>query len=361
MDRDCRPIDIHQKAVQFIDEGQSFVAALVLSAAGSTPQKAGARALIDAAGRIWGTLGGGWPEAEAQRRAAQACRSKQPVAIDLPLDHACQDDSGPICGGSMRILLDPTAAQHGQCHAAAAEALRQRRRGLLLTTLRTAVTTQVEMRWLPEEALAGQSDFPGSDALRSCLVQERPQLFADRAQDAQQLIELFVEPVLPRPLLLIAGGGHVGQALALPATQVGFDVTVFDDRPEFTSAALFAPGVTVRCGPIPEQIAAAAIGPDTYVVIVTRGHAHDTAALAACIHAPAAYIGMIGSRRKVGLMRESFLERGLATADELDRVFAPIGLDIGAVTVPEIAASIVAQLIAVRRKGHAPAFSRMVP
>ena len=217
------------------------------------------------------------------------------------------------------------------------------------------------MRWLPEEAVAAQSDFPGSDALRMCLVQERPQLFADRAQAAQQSIEVFVEPVVPSPLLLIGGGGHVGQALALLATQVGFDVTVFDDRPEFTAAALFPPGVTARCGPIPAQIAAAAIGLDTYVVIVTRGHAHDASALAACIHAPAAYIGMIGSRRKVALMRESFLARGLATEAELDRVFAPVGLDIGAITVPEIAASIAAQLIAVRRKGSAPAFSRTVP
>ncbi len=159
-----------------------------------------------------------------------------------------------------------------------------------------------------------------------------------------------MEPVVPRPLLLIAGGGHVGQALAVQAAQIGFSVTVIDDRPEFTDRALFPPGVNVLCGPVPQQIAAQPMSADTYVVIVTRGHRHDAEALAACIDQRPAYIGMIGSRRKVALMRKSFIESGLATEEQWDRIHAPVGLAIGAVTVPEIAVSIAAQLIAVRRK-----------
>ncbi len=84
-------------------------------------------------------------------------------------------------------------------------------------------------------------------------------------------------------------------------------------------------------------------------MLVTRGHRHDAQALAACIHRRPAYLGMIGSRRKVALIRKQFIETGLATEAEFDRVYAPIGLEIGAITVPEIAVSIVAQLIAVRR------------
>jgi xanthine dehydrogenase accessory factor len=151
-------------------------------------------------------------------------------------------------------------------------------------------------------------------------------------------------------MLLIVGGGHIGQALARQAILVGFDVVVLDDRPEFTDPALFPEGVATRCGDIREEVEASAIGRDTYIVIVTRGHKHDAEALEACIHAPAAYIGMIGSKRKVALMRQDFIESGLAGEEEFGRVFAPVGLDIGAVTVPEIAASIVAQLIEVRRK-----------
>jgi xanthine dehydrogenase accessory factor len=123
---------------------------------------------------------------------------------------------------------------------------------------------------------------------------------------------------------------------------------------EFTAAGLFSEGATTCCGQVDEEIGRLTIGDDTYIVIVTRGHQHDAEALAACLKKPAAYIGMIGSRRKVEMMRKEFVNSGLATAAEFDRVYAPIGLDIGSVTVPEIAASIVAQLIAVRRKGAAP-------
>ncbi|MCZ7639802.1 MAG: XdhC family protein [Verrucomicrobia bacterium] len=96
-------------------------------------------------------------------------------------------------------------------------------------------------------------------------------------------------------------------------------------------------------------MAAFPVNPDTYIVLVTRGHRHDAVALEACIHRPAAYLGMIGSERKVGMVKRDFLQSGKATPAEWARVFAPIGLDIGAQTVPEIAASIIAQLIAVRR------------
>ena len=96
------------------------------------------------------------------------------------------------------------------------------------------------------------------------------------------------------------------------------------------------------------------VTPDTYIALVSRGHLVDSNALAACIHRPAAYVGMMGRRRKVALVRRQFIESGLATAEQFDRVHAPIGLHIGAETVPEIAASIVAQLIEVRRRKASP-------
>jgi xanthine dehydrogenase accessory factor len=158
--------------------------------------------------------------------------------------------------------------------------------------------------------------------------------------------------------LAIAGGGHVGRELACQAVRVGFDVIVLDDRPEFAEPGRFPAGVTARCGDVARELAAMPMTPDTYVAIVTRGHRQDAEALAACIRSPAAYVGMIGSRRKVAAIRQMAAESGLATEDELNRVFAPIGLDLGAVTVPEIAASIVAELIAVRRLGSVAARSR---
>jgi xanthine dehydrogenase accessory factor len=354
---DYRPVDVHRKVAELARGRAGFALAVILSADGSTPQKAGVKAVIDAAGKIWGTLGGGAVEAQSQRRAVDSCRSGRPIVFDFSLLGASAADCGPVCGGSMRLLVDPTVAQHAenvQAYGQAIEAARRRQRGVLLTTLCTSLgaeassRTDVRVQWLGENAAAGHSDFPGSQAITACLAGEVPRLFAD-SPAPQEAIEVFVEPVIPPPLLLIAGGGHVGQAVALQASQLGFDVTVIDDRPEFTNAALFPSSVNTRCGKFAEQLAAVPLEKDTYIVIVTRGHQHDAEALAACIHAPVGYIGMIGSRRKVALMRAHFLDSGLATEEEFNRVFAPVGLDIGAVTVPEIAVSIAAQLIAVRR------------
>jgi xanthine dehydrogenase accessory factor len=190
--------------------------------------------------------------------------------------------------------------------------------------------------------------------VRSVLKQEQPRLFSGEPAADGQPLEVLVEPLIPNPVLLVVGGGHVGQAVAAQASLVGFEVVVIDDRPEFTRPELFPDGATTRCGRIAEELAGFAFAEDTYIVIVTRGHKHDAEALAACLRRPVAYVGMIGSRRKVAMMRKEFIESGRATTAEFDRVYAPIGLDLGSVTVPEIAASIVAQLIAVRRQGTAP-------
>jgi len=369
MDSNHRPTDICQKVVEFIDSGRVFTVALVLKAEGSTPRKAGVRAVIEQTGKIHGTLGGGLVEAEAQRRAIEACQSKQPVVFDMDLYGADRAADVPICGGSMRILVDPTAAKDRASYAGMAEAVRNRQRGVMLTTVRTATQTEVCSQWFQRDAILSDAPFPGADNIRSCLARETPEFFTESnrnlmcrglpARDSRAgrprhvFTEVLVEPVIPKPLLLIAGGGHIGQALAQQAGLVGFDVTVIDDRSEFTDPALYPDGTITLCGDIPEQIAAGPIASDTYIVIVTRGHKLDAETLEACINTPVAYVGMIGSRRKVALMRQSFIGSGIATAEQFDRVFTPIGLDIGAVTVPEIATSITAELIAARRQGIA--------
>ncbi len=347
------PRDIHQAIVDLCDRGGDFAVAVVLKAEGSTPCKAGAKAAIDVRGAILlGTVGGGQVEAEAQRRAVEAIQAGRPVVFDFRLEGGEVADREPICGGMMRVLIDPTPGRHREAYAAAVAARRSRERGLLLTSVWGRPAWDVEVRFMAEQEARRTREYPGAEAIPAALESGEPTLGAvPSAEDPG--IEFLAEPLLPNPLLLIVGGGHVGQAVAIQGNRVGFEVVVIDDRPEFTAPELFPEGTTARCGPIGEEIAGASIGSDAYVVIVTRGHGHDAEALAACIHLPAAYIGMIGSRRKVALMREDFLSSGRATAEEFARVYAPIGLDIGAVTVPEIAASIVAQLIAVRRKGRA--------
>jgi xanthine dehydrogenase accessory factor len=274
--------------------------------------------------------------------------------LDFDLGSAVTAGDHPICGGTVRVLIDPTAVRNREVYETASAMRQDRQRGVLLTTVQGQKDWEVTVQCRAEQAITSGLGFPGTEAVRSTLKREQPTLFVSESTPEGQRLEVLVEPVSPAPVLLIVGGGHIGQAVAAQASLVGFDIVVIDDRPEFTRPGLFPDDATMRCGQIAEEVANFPFCQDTYVVVVTRGHKHDADALAACLHEPVAYIGMIGSERKVAMTRRAFVESKRATSEEFERVYAPIGLDIGSVTVPEIATSIVAQLIAVRRKRTSP-------
>jgi xanthine dehydrogenase accessory factor len=343
--------DLYQVIVEYADQGRQFAVALIVQTQGSTPCQVGAKALVEPGGRIHGTIGGGMVEAEAQRLAVDAIRTGRPVVVDFDLQGDAPAGNGPICGGRVRVLIDPTAQQHRAAYAAAAAAGQRREPGLLLTAIRSGPDPRVTVRFQADPTLPPEPGSPSPETLRAVLQREQPERWVPETSPPDERLEILVEPLLPQPLLVIVGGGHVGQAVAIQANLVGFEIVVIDDRPEFASAERFPENATVRCGPIGQEVGGFPIAADTYLVIATRSHQHDAEALAACLHQRAAYIGMIGSRRKVAHLRQDFVASGRATGAEFDRVHAPIGLDIGARTVPEIATSIVAQLIAVRRRG----------
>lgn len=345
------PADIYRMIAERGQAGGPCALALVLAAHGSTPCKAGAKAAFFPDGAMIGTIGGGAVEARAARTALEAIRAAQPVLFDFDLQGEEPGGVRPICGGTMRVLVDPAAADHREAYAAAAGAANRRQRGVLLTAVETSPAIRVSAEFVAEDRIGHVAGFPGAEALRAVLQKDQAALFFEEA--AARRREILVEPLVPKPLLLIAGAGHVGRAVAWQADLVGFEVVVLDDRSEFLCLDRFPEGTVFRAGPMDESIRSFPPADDTYIVIVTRGHAMDAQVLAACLDRPAAYVGMIGSRRKVAQMRRDFIESGRATASAFDRVHAPIGLDIGAATVPEIAASIVAQLIAVRRGGRA--------
>jgi xanthine dehydrogenase accessory factor len=160
---------------------------------------------------------------------------------------------------------------------------------------------------------------------------------------------LFLEPWSPPPRLIIAGAGHIGQAVGRLGTMLDFEVTVIDDRPEYANAKRFPEAAKIIVADIGRAVRETPLGADAYLVIVTRGHARDADALRAAVKRPAAYVGMIGSRRKVRLLRRLFLERGWATPGQWARIHTPIGLPIGSRTVAEIAVSISAELVKIRR------------
>ncbi|MBA3297727.1 MAG: XdhC family protein [Acidobacteria bacterium] len=160
-------------------------------------------------------------------------------------------------------------------------------------------------------------------------------------------MDVHVDPLLPDPRLYIVGAGHVGFELGRIAGGAGFRIHVIDDREKFASAERF-PGADVIVQPIPDWLHRADIPASAFVVVVTRGHTHDLDAMRALAARDLRYLGLIGSRAKVARISSALLAEGLP-AECLARIHAPIGFDIGAVTPAEIAISILAELIAVRR------------
>jgi xanthine dehydrogenase accessory factor len=160
-------------------------------------------------------------------------------------------------------------------------------------------------------------------------------------------LEVFVEPILPQPVLYIFGGGHVSIAVANAAHTAGFAIGVIDDREQFANRERFPMAREVYTS-YEEAFAKLQPNASTYILIVTRGHRDDMRVLAWAVKTDARYLGMIGSKRKVLSVYQALEREGFAP-ERFDQVHAPVGIEIGALTPEEIAISIAAELIAVRR------------
>jgi len=161
-------------------------------------------------------------------------------------------------------------------------------------------------------------------------------------------LEIFIEPVLPTPLLYIFGAGHVSLALYKAARNAGFDVIVADDRDMYANSERFPEAREVIADEFEKALAAINPSESSYIVIATRGHRDDMRVLRWAVETPARYIGMLGSKRKAITVFRELVKEGLKP-ELFERVHSPVGLDIGAITPEEIAISIMAEVIAMRR------------
>jgi xanthine dehydrogenase accessory factor len=327
--------------------GKPAVLATVVEASGSTPQVPGASALFDAGGLVCGTVGGGSVEARTAEAARTALRTGRSRLLDFDLSDHYSDEADAVCGGRLTVLLDADPGRHRPAFLLLRAALVRRRSGVLAAFFDRR-TGRIERRWSSPSGVrgkVGQGPWPPSgEAIRSVLASNSPTLLSVSGG------RLYLEPHFPPPRLIIAGAGHVGRAVARQGKLLGFEVTVVDDRPDLAARDRIPEADAFVVAEVAEALAGMALGSDAFVVLVTRGHRHDAEALRACLPKRPAYLGMIGSGRKIALMREDFLARGWARAADWDRVHAPIGLPIGSRTVEEIAVSIAAELIKVRRE-----------
>lgn len=174
-----------------------------------------------------------------------------------------------------------------------------------------------------------------------------------RARPQSGAVDIFFEVLAQPPHIVIVGAGHIAVPLAQIASLLEFRVTVLDDRPEYATPERFPTAHELLVGPYAETLASVPTGRDTFVVLVTRGHVHDQACLELMLEREPAYIGMIGSKRRVRTVMENLARRGF-DPQRLKSVFAPVGLDIRAQSPGEIAVAILAEIINVRRGGQAP-------
>ncbi|MEM1097397.1 MAG: XdhC family protein [Planctomycetota bacterium] len=290
------------------DAGERLAVCALAKTTGSTPQKAGALMLVLSSGQIIGTIGGGCVEAEVRSQAL--CRLSKPpgtseqrdALLRFPLDRDYGWDDGLVCGGVMFVAIQ-----------------------------------------LIESASQAE---PWRDAFRAIADGNTGRVQLSLKDEQSQPVEVTFEQE-PKPKLVIAGAGHIGEALAQIAHPMGFEVTVVDDRAQAASPVRF-PDANRVVGAMGYELSKLEIDQRSYVVIVTRGHQHDGEALAAVVESNAKYLGLIGSRRKVLSIYTSLLEQG-TSAERLRRVRSPIGLKLGAREPAEIAVSIAAELIACRR------------
>ena len=161
-------------------------------------------------------------------------------------------------------------------------------------------------------------------------------------------IEVYLEPILPDPTLFIFGAGHVGQCVAQTVKGIGFKIAVVDDRIKYASAERFPQADTIFVDSWDAIFQKLPVTDSSYILIATRGHNYDLACLRFAVKSPARYIGLLGSRRKTRLLYEA-LEREGIDPEVFERVYAPVGIEIGSETPEEIAVSIAAELIAVRK------------
>ena len=374
-----------QQLSEAVSRHQPVAYTALVETRGSTPQKAGATMLVFPDGSQVGTLGGGCVEAEVKRRALRLLDDGQTELLTFNLDSDYGWDDGLICGGRMKMLVDPVrgeaefayyrrllellATDQGCTEAVILDpdkaggqaadrfllddcgeivARASRSEGTLTRSVSEGLVTA-------SKGLTNDGDDPPSLTLRVSLdtVREHLRPLTQRPRPYVAGGVSFL-PQLRRCRLVIVGAGHVGQKVAELAAACDFDVWAVDDREQYCNPERFPLAKRLIVGDIDTALSGLEIDHNTYCLIVTRGHNHDEEALYHLAETSARYVGLIGSQRKIKMIFEDLLREGISR-EALSRVFAPLGFDIGSQTVPEIAVSIVAELIAHRNLGELPA------
>lgn len=307
---------------------------------GSLPMSGTAKMFVTIGGARFGTVGGGCLEAEIIERALDVAERREPVLTRHTLNAELAGDYGLTCGGTVDLLVEPVYPDEtlALVYGAAIASLARGERAVLVTG----------RHWAEKPA-------KGLVTARESIGQLTPALFsAARAlppdRESPTLVRSgLLEVVSSAPALTVFGAGHVGRAIARAATAAGWRVTIVDDRPEYADPARLPEIDRIVCCDFGDVRAALPLEAAGYCVVATRGHQHDALIVEQLVSRPLRYLGMLGSRRKAELTKKLLIRAGVPP-EQLAALRSPVGLPIGADTPEEIAVSVVAEMIAERRR-----------
>ena len=336
--------EIYSEIVQLLENGEELILATIVSKEGPTPAALSSKMIVKKSGfETVGTVGGGCLEAEIIKKAQNVMRMEKPEIVKYRLEDE-DPESWLICGGTVEILVEPISLNHKPIFEKAVTILMNDSRGVFCTVISENLTKKSIISgidWFGEKPLEKITKRITSE-YDTVIGDEKPQKIKGN---------VFLDPLIPPVHVFIFGGGHVSLYLSQVTKSVGFHVTVIDDRMKFTDKKRFPHVDNTLCADYEEVFEKIDIDGNSYLIIVTRGHKHDALVLEKALNTEASYIGMIGSRKKVITLYKRLIEKGF-DRKKLEKVFSPIGLDIGAKTPEEIAISIVSELIKFKRKGR---------
>ena len=321
--------------------GGTGALASVVRRRGSLPMSATAKLLVTADGARFGTIGGGCLEAEVIERALDVCKHRVPVCTQHSLNAELAGDYGLTCGGTADLFIEPVVpdAMLSALYAEAAAVVARGDRAVLATARSWPDGRPRKLLVTALHRIGLDGDILLCDAIADYEAERETPLFDD---------EVVVEALVGAPRVVVFGAGHVGARISEAAKFAGWRVTIVDDRAEFADDQQLPWADEVLLCDFGD-VHAAAVTPADFVVICTRGHQHD--ALIAAQVAPVfpRFLGMLGSRRKGALTAQALRGWGV-DEDAIARIVCPVGMDVGADTPAEIAVSVVAQLVAIRRQ-----------
>ncbi|TAK26044.1 MAG: XdhC/CoxI family protein [Chloroflexota bacterium] len=359
--------------------GDRVAVATIARTRGSTPRETGAKMIIRSAGETLGTVGGGCGEAEVWRTALDVIADGKPRMVHVELTEEIAMASEGVCGGTLDVFVDAWGPDQrallrggalgpgAAADLALIPAIEAGEPVVLATVIErtraSAVPIGAKILVRSNGTFAGTFGLATLDAAVAtdavtALSADAPTTRAYPLGDRPSAgtVDVLLEPHIPPSEIVIFGAGHIAQPLARLASMCDFRVTVIDDRATFSNAERFPDADSIVVADVESAVRALRVTPRTYVVLVTRAHAHDVFALRHLIHKDSAYIGMIGAQRRVWAVFKLLNDEGVS-ADLLAKVHAPIGVDIGAETPAEIAISIMAEIVNTRRGGPAPVMS----